>query len=251
MIKAALEVSLRCAPKLTKRLPNIARYGQHKIQRCERAFNDAAMRMIKSALVLGTKRFPKIGRLGQHKIQRCSVHMNKKQKQTIPQIWKYWITSTMSWHLKANCNVKNPSVCFLLAHQFKFVSFPPEKFEGRVNPQIQARCAEDVDGVRQAEYWVKLKLVCSSCSSTCCLCRQWGLLTSGIHGHLRRFYTCRDIQKVSYSPFYCYVSLCPSGSANDQNHCRAYAVWHGFFCRAYAIGNGFFSEHVPVAMGLS
>ena len=133
--------------------------------------------MIK-ALEVCTNRFPKISRYSQHKIQRCSVHMNKKE--TFPQIWKYWITSTMSWHWKANCNVKNPSVCFLLAHQFKFVSFPPVKFQGRVNPQIQARCAEDVDGARQAEYWVKLKRVCSSCSSTCCLCRQWGLLTSGI-----------------------------------------------------------------------
>ena len=45
-----------------------------------------------TALKMWTKRFPKIGRQGQHKIQRCIVHMN--QKQTIPKIWMYWITST-------------------------------------------------------------------------------------------------------------------------------------------------------------
>ena len=105
------------------------------------------------ALKMCTTRFPKIGRYRQHKIQRCSVHMNRKQK--IPQIWKFWITWAMSWHWKANCNVENLSVCFLLATtQFEFVRFPPKKFRGRVNPQIQARRAKDVDVVLQAEYWV-------------------------------------------------------------------------------------------------
>ena len=60
------------------------------------------------ALKMCTKLFPKIGRYGQHNIQRCIVHTNKKQ--TIPKIWKYWITSTMSWHWNANCNIENPSV---------------------------------------------------------------------------------------------------------------------------------------------
>ena len=60
----------------------------------------------------------------------------------------------MSWHWKANCNVKNPSVCFLPATiKFKFVRFQPKKFRGRVNPQIQARLAEVVLRV-QAEYRV-------------------------------------------------------------------------------------------------
>ena len=83
---------------------------------CESVFNDAEMRMIKWALEVCTKRFPKIGRHGHHKIQCCSVHFNHlNKKQTIPQILKYWITSTMSWHWKANCNVENPNICFLLA----------------------------------------------------------------------------------------------------------------------------------------
>ena len=60
------------------------------------------------ALKMCTTRFPKIGRYGQHKIQRCVVHVNKKQ--TIPKIWNYWITSTMSWHWNANFNIENPSV---------------------------------------------------------------------------------------------------------------------------------------------
>ena len=58
-------------------------------------------RMIRSiTLKMCTKRFPKI--------QLCIVHMNTKQ--TNPKIWKYWITSTLSWHWNSNCNIENPSV---------------------------------------------------------------------------------------------------------------------------------------------
>ena len=96
---------------------------------CEWVFNDAAKRIIKWALVVCTKYFPKIDRYGQHKIQRSSVHMSKKQ--TIPQIWKYWITSTMSWdswYCKSNCNVENPR---------KNSGAGPQKFRG-----LAFRCFE-------------------------------------------------------------------------------------------------------------
>ena len=108
--------------KFTARGIQLLSWSSERTSRChrrcwERVFNDAAMRMIKSwwALEVCTKRLPKIGRYWQHKFSAAvfTVQMNKKQ--TIPQIWKYWITSTMSWHGKATCNVENPSVCFLLA----------------------------------------------------------------------------------------------------------------------------------------
>ena len=68
-------------------------------------FSMILWRMMKWALEVCTYRFPKIGRYRQHKIQLWSVHMNNKQ--TVLQIWKYWITSTMSWHwtLQQKCNV--------------------------------------------------------------------------------------------------------------------------------------------------
>ena len=56
----------------------------------------------------------------------------------------------MSWHGKATCNVENPSVCFLLA-TIQICPFSAGKIPGRVNPQIQAPRAEDVDGVLQAD----------------------------------------------------------------------------------------------------
>ena len=39
----------------------------------------------------------------------------------------------------------------------------------------------------------------------CCLCRYLGRITTGILERLRRFYPCRDAQKVTFSPFFCYV----------------------------------------------
>ena len=105
----------------------------------QRNFYDAAKKMIKWSLKVCTKRFPKIGRHGQHRIQRCSVYMNKKQ--TILQIWKFWITSTMSWHWKLTCN-------FEVAR----------KISGAWSTrQIQAHRAKDVDVMLQAEYWVLIQ----------------------------------------------------------------------------------------------
>ena len=86
----------------------------HQVVNNDATFNDAAKTMIKlNSTEDCTKQFPKIGRYRKHKIQRCIVCMSKKQ--TIPQMWQYWITSTMSWHWNANCNIENPSVHFLLA----------------------------------------------------------------------------------------------------------------------------------------
>ena len=83
------------------------------------------------------------------------------RKHMIPEIWKYWMTSTMTWHWKENCNVENSSLCCLLATKYSNMSdFCQNIFRGRINPrfgpQIQARCAEDVDVVLQAEYWVMI-----------------------------------------------------------------------------------------------
>ena len=70
--------------------------------------------------------------------QRCIVHVNKKQP--VPQIWKLWIASTMAWHRKANGNVENPSVCFLLATTNSKVSaFRRKQIRGRVNPRIPSK----------------------------------------------------------------------------------------------------------------
>ena len=42
---------------------------------------------------------------------------------------------------------------------------------------------------------------------------------------------------------------CPSKSANDLNHCRTYAIWHGSFVELMPFGMGTSSELVPVGMG--
>ena len=84
--------------------------------------------IIKWSLEVCTIQFPKIGRYRHHNIQRCSIHLNKKQ--TIPQIWKYWITSTMSWHWKLKWNVEIPRVWLSMLpssnNKFEFVRFPPK-----------------------------------------------------------------------------------------------------------------------------
>ena len=120
---------------------------------CERVFNDAAKRMIKWALqdqwrcahlhsAPLHKTIPENWQILRDKLQHCSVHMDKKQR--ITQIWKYLITSTMSWHWKVNCNFENPSVCSFQQQQIRICPFSAEK-NSTVNPQIQACPAEDVD----------------------------------------------------------------------------------------------------------
>ena len=64
--------------------------------------------------------------------------MKITQNSAIPKIWKYWITSTMSWHWDANCNIENPSVCFILATTYSNLSvFCQNKIPGQGQPSIK------------------------------------------------------------------------------------------------------------------
>ena len=63
-------------------------------------------------------------KLADTEITKCIVHMNKKQ--TIPQIWKYWATSTIEWNWKTSwvswtkiLSINSASYgCLVLLYQF-------------------------------------------------------------------------------------------------------------------------------------
>ena len=52
--------------------------------------------------------------------------------------------------------------------------------------------------------------------------------------------TFQSLQRCSEGIRRSFLLLGPSESVNDQNHCRTYAIWHGFFCGAYACWHGIF-----------
>ena len=275
-------------------------------------------------------------------------------KQTIPKIWKCWITSTMSWHWDANCNIENPSVCFILATTYSNLSvFCQNKIPGQgqlsikpLSESLGMFCArkqtigywsspsflvEDVWQdlrilIARAEYWVLIWIsqyifslylnladnawhtsfseiedsfydsnfqetsqikysmkvtsrfawvVCdcrcfsnwywnfrpsrfldsynvmfrvgSSCSSTCPTLLPLQILRTHNNQYLnnnqyppsRSLETLLNQQRCPEGILLSLLLLCLSESANDQNHCRTYAIWHGFFSRAYAIWLGF------------
>ena len=76
---------------------------------------------------------------GVHKTVPENWQILTTQIQTCPQIWKYWVALTMSWHRKSNCHM----MLKILGNS-----------GGWSTPQIQACCAEDVDKALQAKCWV-------------------------------------------------------------------------------------------------
>ena len=94
----------------------------------------------------------------------------------------------------------------------------------------------------QDSWFLTLQFFCvgSSCSSTWLRSLPFQMLRTYNNQDPRPFETLLSLQRFPEGILLSCLLLCPSESANAQNHCRIYAIWHGFFCRAYAIWHGFF-----------